>query len=510
MTRRLVLILGDQLTPEISSLNGGDPARDVILMAEVMDEATYADHHKQKIALVFAAMRHFAAELRAAGWTVDYRPLTDGLTDLEGAVRDGISRHRPEMVLITEPGEWRLLDAMEDWEALLGLPVILREDTRFIMSRYEFSDWAEGRKTLVMEHFYRVVRRRTGLLMEGDQPAGGRWNYDTENRAPPQDSLFLPAPPKGADDAITREVLDLVEARFPGHFGALRPFRWQVTRAGAEAARDAFLRDALPDFGRYQDAMLTDRPWMYHSVLSPYLNLGLLDARDLCTRAEAEWRAGRAPLNAVEGFIRQIIGWREYVRGVYWREMPDYAASNALGATRPLPRFYWTAETEMHCLSQVIGQTIETAYAHHIQRLMITGTYALLIGADPDAVHRWYLGVYADAFEWVEMPNTLGMSQHADGGLLATKPYAASANYIDKMSDYCGACPYEPKRRLGPDACPWTALYWDFIARHRDRWAGNHRMAMIVRSWDRKPAEERAALRAAAADHINALEVYDG
>ena len=510
MTRRLVLILGDQLTPGISSLMGGDKARDVILMAEVAGEAAYADHHKQKLALVFAAMRHFAQELRQAGWQVDYRKLTEGLPDLESALADAIAAHDPETVVITEPGEWRLWDAMQGWEARLHRPILIRDDSRFLCSRDAFANWAADRKTLVMEHFYRVMRRQTGLLMQDDQPAGGVWNLDAENRNPPRDSLFLPAPPTGADDAITAEVLDMVEAQFHDHFGRLRPFHWQVTRAGAEAARDAFLRDSLPDFGRYQDAMLADRPFMYHSLLSPYLNLGLLDPLDLCRRAEAEWQAGRAPLNAVEGFIRQIIGWREYVRGVYWLKMPDYAAMNVLGAERPLPGFYWTGETHMRCLSQVIGQTLDTAYAHHIQRLMITGTYALLIGADPVAVHRWYLGVYADAYEWVELPNTLGMSQYADGGLLGTKPYAASANYIDKMSDYCGGCAFDPKQRTGPDACPWNALYWDFIARYEDRWAQNHRMKVIVQGWRRKPKAEQKALREAAAAHLAALQPYDG
>lgn len=510
MTRRLILILGDQLSPAISSLDGADPARDVIVMAEVAEEATYADHHKQKLVLVFAAMRHFARDLRARGWQVDYRPLTDGLPDLESAVRAAISAHAPQMVVVTEPGEWRLRDRMRGWERALSRPVVIREDTRFLCTHAAFADWAEGRKTWVMEHFYREMRKRTGLLMEGATPAGGQWNLDAENRKPPPGGLFLPSPPQGADDLITSDVLDLVEARFPDNFGQLRPFHWQVTRQGAEAARDRFLREALPDFGTYQDAMLADQPWMYHALLSPYLNLGLLDPLDLCQRAEAEWRAGRAPLNAVEGFIRQIIGWREYVRGVYWQHMPDYAAMNALQATRPLPRFYWDGQTDMACLSQVIGQTLRTGYAHHIQRLMITGTYALLIGADPQAVHRWYLGVYVDAYEWVEMPNTLGMSQHADGGLLATKPYAASANYIDKMSDYCAACRFDPKSRIGADACPWNALYWDFIARHADRFSANHRMRMITRAWTRKPDTEKAALRAQAARHLNQLEAYDG
>ncbi|MFS4439541.1 cryptochrome/photolyase family protein [Paracoccaceae bacterium GXU_MW_L88] len=510
MTRRLVLILGDQLSRNLSSLKGGEKAKDVILMAEVAAEADYADHHKQKLALVFAAMRHFAEELREAGWTVDYRTLDEEVPDLATAAAEAIKAHEPEMLIVTEPGEYRLWDEMQDWEARLGIPVLLREDERFLCSHQDFANWAEGRKSLLMEHFYREMRKRTGLLMDGDKPEGEKWNYDAENRKPAKDDLFLPAPPKGADDEITAAVLDMVEARFPDHYGKLRPFHWQVTREGAEAARDRFLKDALPDFGRYQDAMLTGKPWMYHSVLSAYINLGLLDPLDLCERAEAEYRAGRAPLNAVEGFIRQIIGWREYVRGIYWLKMPDYAEVNELGADRPLPDFYWTGETEMHCLSQAIGQTIETAYAHHIQRLMITGTYALLIGADPQALHRWYLGVYADAYEWVELPNTIGMSQHADGGLLATKPYAASASYVDRMSDYCGDCVYDPKAKTGEGACPWNALYWDFIARHQDRFENNHRMRMMVASWRKKDEADQKALRTAAAAHMDGLTPYSG
>ena len=507
MSGRLILILGDQLSPAMAALAGADPARDVVLMAEVLAEARYVDHHKQKLALVFAAMRHFAEELRTAGWRVEYRRLDEGLPDLGTALEQAIARHRPAQVIVTEPGEWRLWQAMQGWGARFGLPVTICEDTRFLCSRTAFASWAAGRQTLVMEHFYRRMRRQTGLLMEGDQPAGGRWNFDAENRAPAQDSLFLPAPPEGARDAITAEVLAMVARDFADSFGQLTPFHWQVTRAGAEAARARFLRVALPDFGRFQDAMLADRPWMYHSLLSPYLNLGLLDPLDLCRRAEAEWRAGRAPLAAVEGFIRQIIGWREYIRGVYWLKMPGYAAENALGAHRPLPGFYWTGQTAMKCLSQVIGQTLQTGYAHHIQRLMITGTYAMLIGADPAAVHRWYLGVYVDAYEWVELPNTLGMSQHADGGFLATKPYAASASYIDRMSDYCQGCAFDPKVRTGPRACPWNALYWDFIARHAERWARTPRMALALRSWRAKPEPEQLALRAAAATHLARLDV---
>lgn len=498
---RLILILGDQLSPGISSLRHADPARDTVLMAEVAAEAGYADHHKQKLVLVFSAMRHFAEELRGAGWRVTYRRIDDpdAAPDLRAAAADALRETGAESVAVTEPGEWRLWDQMQDWPATLGVPVDLLADDRFIVSREEFEAWASGRRNFIMEHFYRMVRRKTGLLMEGDQPAGDRWNFDAENRTPAKPDLFLPQAPDATPDAVTEEVVALVRDRFAGHVGRLDQFRWHVTRAGAEAARDWFIANALPDFGRFQDAMLLGQPHLYHSLLSPYLNIGLLDPLDLCRRAEAEWRAGRAPLNSVEGFVRQIIGWREYVRGIYWREMPAYVDLNALDATADLPDLYWTGVTDMACLAEVMGQTLDIGHAHHIQRLMITGTFAMLMGVDPLQVHQWYLAVYVDAYEWVELPNTLGMSQYGDGGLMATKPYAASAAYVNRMSNYCGACRYDPKKRLGDGACPWNALYWDFVARHADRWRGNNRMLPILRNWERFDPDEQAAIRAAAA-----------
>jgi deoxyribodipyrimidine photolyase-related protein len=310
--------------------------------------------------------------------------------------------------------------------------------------------------------------------------------------------LGLPQPLRFPPDAITQEVLDLVARRFPEHFGDLEPFWFAATSVGAEAAFAHFLRHGLPDFGRYQDAMLSGHRFLYHAVVSVYLNLGLLDPLAMCRAVEAEWRAGRVPLNSAEGFIRQIIGWREFVRGIYWWQGPDYAWSNALGAHRPLPWFFWSGETSMACLHACITQTREEAYAHHIQRLMVTGNFALLAGVDPHALHEWYLAVYADAFEWVELPNTIGMSQFADGGLLASKPYAASGAYIHRMSDYCGGCAYNVKARAGPKACPFNLLYWRFIANHELRLRGNGRMAHMVRVWDKFPPEDRQALLAQA------------
>lgn len=504
----LIPVLGDQLSMGLSSLNGADKASSVILMMEVDEETTYVRHHKAKIAFILSAMRHHAEALRDAGWTVDYVTLDDpdNAGSFTGEVARATERHDPERIVVTEAGEWRVATMLDQWADKFDLPVELRPDTRFIASRREFEDWAEGRKSLTMEYFYREMRRKTGLLMNGGDPEGGKWNYDKENRKPAERDLMMPKPLAFEPDAITREVLDLVANRFADHPGSLAAFDWAVTRADAEKQASHFFDHALERFGDYQDAMLTGERHVYHSLLSPYLNAGLLDPLDLCREAEKRYRAGKAPLNSVEGYIRQIIGWREYVRGIYWREGPDYVTRNFLNATRPLPGFYWTGETDMHCLSEAIGQTLETAHAHHIQRLMVTGNFALLIGADPAEVHRWYLEIYADAYEWVELPNTLGMSQFADGGLLGSKPYASSGSYIDRMSDYCASCRYDVKQRTGDQACPFNALYWDFLARNRDRLGGNHRLAMIYRSWDRMDDAIRTELRAQAMRFLQRLD----
>ena len=359
-----------------------------------------------------------------------------------------------------------------------------------------------------MEYFYRAMRRKTGLLLDGDAPVGGQWNFDHDNRKVAKADLFIPQPLRFSPTEETQAVLELVSDRFADHFGDLEPFWFPITRKDAEAAAAHFLRIVLPHFGDYQDAMLRGQNFLYHSVLSPLINVGLLDPLDLCRRAESAFRAGHAPLNSVEGFIRQIIGWREYMRGIYWLSGPNYLLSNALGATRALPAFYWTAETDMACMAAAIGQTREEAYAHHIQRLMVTGNFALLAGLDPHAVHEWYLAVYADAFEWVEAPNTIGMSQFADGGLVASKPYAASGAYINRMSDYCAGCRYDVKEKASATACPFNALYWDFIARHHDQFLRNPRMAQIVRTYEKMTPEFRNALRERATLFLDHLDTH--
>ena len=486
---RLVLVLGDQLTPDISALCAADKHRDVVVMAEVMAEARYVPHHPKKIALVLAAMRKFAATLEADGWTVAFTKLDD--EDNAGSIHGELVRRAAERgadeVIATTPGEWRLIEALD------ALPLMVRQlpDDRFVTSPKSFADWAEGRKELRMEWFYRGMRRKTGLLMDGDAPVGGRWNYDSDNRKPARTDAHPPKPPDFEPDAVVQEVLDVVEARFAGNFGDLHPFGYATDRQQALTVLDHFITHGLPRFGDYQDAMIAGQPWLWHAVISPYLNLGLLGPLEVCRRAEAAWNEGAAPLNAVEGFIRQIIGWREFVRGVYFLEGPDYTARNALGHDQPLPDLFWGGETRMRCLSEVVGQTREHAYAHHIQRLMVTGNFALLAGLDPGAVHEWYLSVYADAFEWVEAPNTIGMSQFADGGVVASKPYVSSGNYIAKMSDYCSGCAYDVKAKSGDRACPFNLLYWHFIDRHRDRFAANPRMAVIYRGWDKRDVDAR-------------------
>lgn len=456
-------------------------------MAEVDAETTYVRHHKKKIAFIFSAMRHFGAELSKAGWSVDYVKLDDDDNSgaLDGEILRAIERHGVKKVLITEPGEWRLLDQLKTMSAHAKAAVEIVEDDRFIVSHDQFKDWAHGRKQMRMENFYREIRRETNLLMDDDQPCGGQWNFDKENRKPPKKGLNSSGPKRFRNDEITKEVLQLVDQRFPQHFGTLEPFWFGVTRRQALTAFQHFVDNSLAGFGDYQDAMLGDDQFLFHSVISMYLNVGLLEPVELCRKVEQAWEQDKIPLNAAEGFIRQIIGWREYIRGIYWLRMPAYLDQNYFNHTRDLPDFYWSGETNMRCLQLCITQTAEQAYTHHIQRLMITGNFALLIGTSPVAIHEWYLMVYADAFEWVELPNTLGMSQFADGGLLASKPYVSSGNYINKMSDYCADCHFDVKQKTGETACPYNYLYWDFLIRHRDKLSKNHRMAQIYRNLER-------------------------
>ena len=504
---RLVVVLGDQLTPGLSSLRGLQPG-DVVLMAEVMAECRYVPHHVHKITLVLSGMRHFAEALRARGIVVDYRRLDDAENShsLRGEVVRAVKQHGATEVVVTEPGEWRVLADMRGWPEACGMPVDILTDDRFLCTIGAFRDWAAGRKSLRMEFFYRDMRRTHGLLLDDGAPVGGQWNYDALNRRKLPAGVAVPVAPRFAPDAITQDVMALVGARFAENIGDVANFALPVTRAEAVAMLDDFIAHRLSGFGDWQDAMKAGDSRLFHSLVSTSLNLGLLEPLEICQAAEAAFRAGRAPLNAVEGFIRQILGWREYIRGIYWLRMPEYAGLNALDATRPVPWFYWSGKTRMRCMQEAVGTTIEHAYAHHIQRLMITGNFALLAGLDPAQVDEWYLAVYADAYEWVEMPNTRGMALFADGGVVGSKPYAASGAYINKMSDYCGRCEYDVKDAVGPRACPFNALYWDFMDRHADRFAGNNRMAMPLMTLRKMAPARVAALKARAASFLKQMD----
>jgi len=502
--RHLVLVLGDQLDLEASAFDDFDPSRDVVLMAEVAGEAEAVWSGQPRIALFLAAMRHFRAALREAGRWTHYVELeaADNTQCLDGELTRAIARWQPTRVVVTQPGEWRVEAGLREAAQQATVPLEVREDRHFFCTRERFARHAGSRRQLRMEYFYREMRREHGVLMTPNgEPEGGQWNYDHDNRAafgregPPP----IPAPRSFAPDDLTREVLALVRRRFPDHPGDLSGFDWPVSAAEAREALDDFVQHRLADFGRWQDAMWQDEPWLYHSRLAAAMNLKLLDPRVVVTAVEKAWREERVPLAAAEGFIRQVLGWREYVRGIYWRNMPAYAESNAWGADEPLPEFYWTGQCEMNCLRQALGQSLQLGYAHHIQRLMVTGLYALLMGVRPNEVHRWYLAVYVDAVEWVELPNTLGMSQNADGGLMASKPYVATGKYIDRMSNYCAGCRFDPGRRTGPTACPFTTLYWDFLLRHEASLAKNPRMALQVRNLARLDQGEREAVQHAAA-----------
>jgi deoxyribodipyrimidine photolyase-related protein len=506
-TRQLVVVLGDQLDRASPAFVGFDRRQDAVWMAEAHPESTRVWSSQMRIALFLAAMRQFAAALRAEGATVHYQTLgdVDPRSTLAELLAAAIARHGPRRVVMVEAGEWQLREALRAAVAATGVPLDERTDTHFYCSREDFARHAAGRRQLRMEYFYRELRRRERVLLDaGGQPEGGKWNYDAENRSSFGRSgpAGLVAPRRFLPDGITRDTLDDVRRWFSQHPGSVDDFDWPVTRAAALEALDDFIEHRLARFGEHQDAMWAGEPWLFHSRLSAALNLKLLNPREVVAAAESAYRAGRAPLAAVEGFIRQVLGWREYVRGVYWLHMPAYLERNALDAREPLPAFYWSGATEMNCLRDAIGQTLRFGYAHHIQRLMVTGLFALLLGVEPRRVHEWYLAVYVDAVEWVELPNTLGMSQYADGGVMASKPYVASGRYIERMSNHCASCRYRPALAVGATACPFTTLYWDYLDRHASRLASNQRMRMQLRNLERmgpaarrEIAEQAAALR---------------
>ncbi|WP_456310432.1 cryptochrome/photolyase family protein [Serratia proteamaculans] len=490
---RLCLILGDQLSFDLASLQGLDAERDTVLLVEVMEEASYVPHHPQKIILIFSAMRHFAQALQQRGIRVEYVTLDDPKNSgsIPGELKRWQSLVAPDEVHLTECGDWRLETSIK----ACRFPIHWHSDTRFLCTRSEFSSWAAGKKQLRMEFFYREMRRKSGLLLNGDgSPVGGAWNFDAENRKALPKNVTAPYPARFSADVITRDVMALVGEHFSHHYGSGTSFDYPVTHEDARALWDYFLDYGLAAFGDYQDAMASDEPFLFHARISAALNIGLLDMRQLCADVASAYQAGHVALNAAEGFIRQLIGWREYVRGVYWLKMPEYASGNRFANRRVLPEFYWTGETQMNCMRQTIGQSLEHAYAHHIQRLMVTGNFALLAGIAPEEVCQWYLAIYMDAFDWVELPNTLGMVMHADGGYLGSKPYCASGQYINRMSDYCRGCAYKVSESTTDNACPFNALYWHFLMRHSNILRDNPRMSLTYKNLERMTESRQQAL----------------
>ena len=499
---RLAVIFGDQLdldAPLISTLE----ADDTVLMMEVAGESQHVPSHVQRTTLFLSAMRHFAADLIKRKIRVRYINLEDpeNTGAFETELTRAIAALKPTQIVCTQPGEWRVLTILERVRDATGIPLTVLPDEHFLTTVEEFAAWAKDRTALTMEFFYREQRRKTGYLMEGHgqgaQPVGGVWNFDKENRLPFGKQGPSPKPRKPLTfkaDATTHAVISAMKQVLPGLPGATESFGWPVTREQALAALDDFITHRLTNFGAYEDAMWTNEPTLYHATLSSSLNLKLLNPRECCERAIKAFNDGEAPLQSVEAFVRQIIGWREFIRGIYWLEGAEYADRNGLNQQGKLPDFYWTADTDMACMKACVGQVIETGYGHHIQRLMVTGNFALISGVHPRAVSDWYLGMFIDGVDWVTLPNALGMVMHADRrpkaskgvtGLVGTKPYAASGKYIERMSNYCTDCRYDPAERSGPSACPVTVFYWDFLIRTRTQLSQNQRMAMIMKNVDR-------------------------
>ena len=524
--RHLILVLGDQLMHDSPAFAGFDPALDRVLMIEAPGEAAHVRSHRARIALFLSAMRHFRDALRSRGWSVDHVEIDDADHDeqpgLPQRLASALVRHRPVLLRMVEPGEWRLQQGIGDVARAQSTPLDVLPDTHFLCSRAEFAAWAQKYRrsptsSLRMEFFYREMRRRHRVLMEGDepsgaQPEGGQWNFDADNRKgyPASGPGLIPPHEMFEPDALTREVLTLVEQRFADHPGELTHFSWPVDRQQALQALQVFVTHRLVGFGNHQDAMWTETPFGWHSLLSTSLNLHLLDPREVIAAAEGAYRQGLAPLPAVEGFIRQILGWREFIRGVYWLDMPGLAQANHYGHRRALPGWFWTADTRMACARDAIGQTLKYGYAHHIQRLMVTGLFALLAEIEPSEVAAWYLAVYVDAVEWVELPNVAGMALYADGGRFTSKPYVASGAYINRMSNHCSRCHYAPDQKSaaskGKPLCPYTVLYWNFLDRHEAELAANPRTSLMAKNVARLDSNERLRIREAAARVIEELD----
>lgn len=493
-----IWVLGDQLWAEQAALQSCAQKQQhtPVILIESLHHVQERPYHRQKLVLVWSAMRHFAQELQFSGWQVTYEIADDFATPLKAWIEVNQITELRVMVPNDRPFA-HLIQSLA-----LGCKITLVPNNHFLWSQEDFQHWASHRKRLLMEDFYREGRRRFGILMQQDQPVGGNWNFDKENRQPPKGKLNTPPTLWFEPDEITQEVIAFcADAKLRvSTYGEVEPFRWAVTRSQALQVLDHFLKERLSMFGPYQDAMVTGEETMWHSMLSPYLNLGLLQPLEVIQAAERAYENNHLKLSSVEGFIRQVLGWREYMHGVYHHMDADYAQRNWFNHTQPLPEFYWTAQTDMNCLHQVLTQVQQTAYAHHIQRLMVLNNFALIAGVSPQELENWFHAVFIDAYDWVMQTNVIGMGQFADGGVLASKPYAASANYINKMSDYCGNCAYNYRDRISEKACPFNFFYWDFLFRRRDQLTSQGRMSFILANLDRIPAEEMQKISKAAED----------
>lgn len=507
--KTLRLILGDQLNQSHSWFQQVRDDNHYVMM-EIRPEATYVRHHIQKVAGFFAAMRRFARHLEEQGHSITYLAFDDESNrhDFEKNVRRLLEKTGARRFQYQLPDEFRLDEQFRGWTASLSIEAEAVDSEHFMTSRDELGRFFEGKKTYVMEPFYREIRRRFDLLMEGEKPRGGQWNYDAENRsALPEDT---PLPETAAISHDLSDIVKMIRQEEIQTIGEINEsdFRWPLCREEALFVLQHFLDHSLKNFGRYQDAMTSDEPFLFHSRLSFAFNLKMISPLEVVQKTINYWETEKQTIDIaqVEGFVRQIIGWREYMRGIYWATMPEFEQLNFFGHKRELPDWFWTGETKMQCLSQAIGQSLRQSYAHHIQRLMITGNFANLAGIHPDQVDEWYLGIYIDAIQWVEITNTRGMSQFADGGITATKPYVSSANYIRKMSNYCSSCDYDPRSRHGENACPFNSLYWAYFEKHRDKLEGNPRIGMAYHHLKRMDSEKKKKILDQAQTYLNRLE----
>lgn len=511
-TKRLRLILGDQLNAAHSWFKQKDAAT-VYLIAELKQEACYTRHHIQKICAFFAAMQQFADTLAQSGHQVIYLTLdvTDSYETLTMLLEAIIEAHDIDTFEYQQPDEFRLLQQLQNLKRA-SLHINQADTEHFLLPFADIAIAFKKDQAVKMEFFYRRMRKRFNILMADDQPIGGKWNYDAQNRSCfKQGELSqIPAPLQFANDV--KDILRRLEKHCIATIGAsATQLLWPINRQQARQLLNYFCHHLLVNFGTFQDAMTANSPhqWsLYHSRLSFALNAKMITPMEVITTVLDYWvrHKDKIEIAQIEGFVRQILGWREYVRGIYWTNMPEYGVKNTFNAKRRLPAYFWTGKTKMKCMQHAICQSLEFAYAHHIQRLMITGNFCLLSGIDPDEVDQWYLGIYIDAIEWVEMPNTRGMTLFADDGIVATKPYAASGNYINKMSDYCKSCDYNVKHKTEDKACPFNSLYWHFVQRNQDKLKQNVRMNRVYNSWHKMDKHKQNALVEKAEKLLNNLD----